>query len=969
MDTYEFLTTVLPQEGVCIIGVLSKSGTFKHAGFTDRREAAEYAVRVDEAEATVYHACAAYKKLPYHDGKTYIARTSANWLGASAFWCDLDCGPEKAAEGKGYLTQPEAAKALLAWCRSRNVALPMLVNSGRGIHAYWLLDRMIEPAQWIQTAKMLKEIMLHDGLRVDPDRSADFSSVLRPVGTHNRKDPANPKPVRLSLAQKERLDPGAFAAHLMNLYMEFSEELPAAPSWLLGEEVQEIPVTYAPMEIDIDLCADKCPQVGRMRDTKGDVSYDHWRGVIGLIKYSSSGVEKAHEWSTRRQETGHTNLDVDTRFNTWTSPPPTCSFFEKCSPELCADCPFKGKIKSPVVLGRKEPEPTTLEEEVVVEGDPNSTKVKVEIPELPTGYEWNGTHLVRYTKTKDGVLEAHPFSKTLFYFTDRICNADRRYEFSGRAHLPQGTMREFAIPGSLVGAGGSKLFEVLGSYEILTTNTKDSNLHMAAFIKDQVSKLMETRAVKSTHTSFGWQENGSFLMGSRLYNPDGSVTEALLSGYAADQQKCFPRPKGTVEGYADRINWLYNRTGMEPMQYMICSMWASPLAELCEPLYNGIPCAMTGASSGKGKTTAGIAALYAFGDASQMTLYGDKGATLNARAALLGALHSLPLLFDEVTNMESRALSQLCYALSNGTEAMRLQATGGRVRFSNRESWRLHAAMTGNSNIGARLSQNGNTEAEAMRIFEIRIDNYLLPKLDPLAVAAALAEMERHQGSAGEAFIKFIVKNRTEVLRLLVETMEWMKGDDDLSRDPKYRFFRNHMACTMTAARIMSALGVVKFDLIRLREFAIGAAKQCLETTKEMNVFDSKVALERMVSDLSPRIIMTPVYDLPPNAEPMRVQQNPTGTVGRLIRANAMWKDAYDGRLVISSRAIVDWCNNNRVDQEALARDLKAQGILVDRNVRFTIGRGTTVVTPQTRCWVFDYSAIDGSKESNDTTE
>ena len=67
-----------------------------------------------------------------------IARTSSNWLAAKAFWSDIDCGHTKALEGKGYATQKEGAKALLGWCKSKGLPFPMLVNSGRGIHAYWL---------------------------------------------------------------------------------------------------------------------------------------------------------------------------------------------------------------------------------------------------------------------------------------------------------------------------------------------------------------------------------------------------------------------------------------------------------------------------------------------------------------------------------------------------------------------------------------------------------------------------------------------------------------------------------------------------------------------------------------------------------------------------------------------------------------------------------------------------------------
>ena len=59
---------------------------------------------------------------------------------------------------------------------------------------------------------------------------------------------------------------------------------------------------------------------------------------------------------------------------------------------------------------------------------------------------------------------------------------------------------------------------------------------------------------------------------------------------------------------------------------------------------------------------------------------------MKAQAALLGTFGNLPVLFDEITNVEKNRLSDLCYALSNGVENMRLRSAAGRVAFSQRES-------------------------------------------------------------------------------------------------------------------------------------------------------------------------------------------------------------------------------------------------------------------------------------------
>lgn len=968
MDTREFLNAVLPAGGAYIVAVRD-GDRLRHKGFYTIEEAADFCKAADSRGAETYHACAAYKQKPYKDPETgkFINRKQENWRAAKAFWCDIDCGAAKAAEGKGYPTQKDGALAILKWCKDKGLPFPMLINSGNGVHAYWCLAGEITPKEWYQAASILKKLLESAGVLADPSRTSDFASILRPVGTHNHKDPSNPKEVKLARAQAEPIEPADFIARLMTIYAEEGAgDLPPPPPWLQAAEGDAVPQFSTPTECDIDLCAEQCAQIRAMRDTKGDVPYDVWRGVIGVIKHSTSGIEKAREWSARRGETGHTNLDVDTRFNTWDSGPTTCEFFEKCNPAGCENCPFKGKVKTPWKLGCRLPEPEVDKTEVVVEGDSTKTKVTVEVPELPHGYIWDAKRgfMCREVKNKDGIVEAHAFSHTRFYLIDRIRNEEGKYEYVARAHLPKGILREFRIAGSIIGKGGGSLLEALASYEILTTNDKNAGLDMTAYIKDAVGKLMQDRAITSTHTCFGWQEGGKFLLGTRLYSPNGEITEALLSGYASDQRKCFPRPTGTLDGYSENLNWIFNREGMEPLQYMICSMWGSVLVDFAEPMYKGIPVAVTGAQSGKGKTTAGMAALYAFGDANELTVSGKQGATVKARAALLGAVQNIPVLFDEVTNMAPTGLSELCYALSNGQEVLRLQASGGGgVKFANRETWRLQSALTGNTNICARLSANGNSDAEAMRVFEITIDRYPIPMLDPVAVSQRMAEISKNVGLAGEAFVRYVVMNRNNVISYMQSALdaEGMK-ESALMTQPKFRFYRNHIACTIAAALIMKELGIIKFDVERLRKFAVDAVEDLMETTAELNAFDYDTALERMLSDFGSQIITTPSYPLSHQRGTSIFQVSPgiKTLLGRAIRPPEPTGTPLDDKLLLSAGAVRDWCVEHRVDTTAFYNDLAEKEIAIANDGRYSLGKATTFTTKQCRCWILDLNKLEG---------
>jgi hypothetical protein len=955
MDTRNFLAAILPPSGVYLIATSTGQGGLRHKGFTSLEEAARYALDCDAKGLTVYHACASYLKPPYkNESGEFVARKPENWHAAKAFWCDIDCGKDKAEKGKGYATQREGAVALTEWCKSRSLPPPMLVNSGRGIHAYWPLTRALPPGQWVKAATALKSMMQADGLLADPSRTADFASVLRPVGTHNRKDPTRPLLVR-GADKFVATEPETFIA-LLATEIANSD----VPSYLAGN-TESIDVGYAHVDSSAKLCAEKCKQVAAMRDTQGDVSYEHWRGVIGLVKHSVEGVELVEEWSARRGETGHANTDFNTRYETWTSGPPTCAFFEGCNPEGCRDCPYKGKVKTPLVLGRIVPEPKTETVEGNLEKD--GKKRTFEIPELPQGYTWDGSTLCRAIRNKDDVVEMHRFSNVLFYPTAHIRTAEGTTDIVFRVHLPRGVVRDFNLPGAVAGTGGMKMLELLGGQGIYIREERDAMSNTHAYIRSSITKLSNKADATTTHSHFGWQDDGSFLLGTRLFKPTGEQVEVLLSGYALAKRDCFPRPTGDLQAYVDAVDWTYNRRGMEPLQYLMCSMWASPLVDLCEPLYKGIPCAVTGADSGKGKTTAATAALYAYGDASELCIAGEAGATARAQAALLGAVRNLPVLFDEVTSMQSQTLSKLCYALSNGVENLRLQSAGGKVTFSTRESWRLHTAFTGNSNITERLSLSGNTEAEAMRLFEVCIDNYDIPKLDPLMVSQNHATISRNGGFAGEAFIAWLVTHRKEAEQLIRDSLQLFVGNEELVAEPKYRFYRNHMACTLAAAKIFSELGLIKFDLDRLASFANKAVAAMVEAARESNCLPAEEILANMLEDLSPGIATTETFTVKQNEPPYHLQMN-TPLIGRRIKGSAGKKDSkYNDRLFLSIRALTDWCNEHRVNKEHLAKGLSAKQILLERKAKVVIGKNTNIVTAQQRCWMLDTTKFDGDDD------
>ena len=979
MDIRQFLSYILPHEGVYYAIAIRPDGRVAHVPCEGIDTLASKLLQLDRTPGlSVYHACAAYRNPWLQTGNRKSYRKSANWLSAKALWVDVDVGPEKAQKGAGYATRAEAMNAIVEFCKKHALPQPLVISSGLGFHVYWALTEAIAPARWQPMATMLKSLLSADGVLADPSRTADFASILRPVGTHHRKT-ATPIEVK---AINKTLPPCTSVEVMEGLLRSASEKtgctLPApvdpigeVPPWLQGATVTPLAVNYVEYRHSAELCAQACRQVAQVAETQGDASYEHWRGVIGLLTMCEDGLDYARKWTERRAETGHTNIDYETRYETWDSGPTTCEFFQKCNPEGCKNCPHKGHIASPIMLARL-PEDTDEAEmpEIVIEEESRTvlTPDEDEKPQLPEGYAWKNGSLIRYVQNKDGVLEGHIFSKTLFYVAKPIVSEEGTYEFLVRWFHPKSNKPgSFRLSGDIIGAGGTTLAKELGRYSINITNNKTAILDMTSFLKDSVGTVMRTSDEVNTFSTFGWQKDHSFVIGDRHFIPKAEPTKVLLEGGAKTAAKRFPGTAGTLEAYCENLNWLYNHPGMEPMQYAICSLWGSLLVPFADAVYNGIPCVLSGASSGRGKTTAGKVALYAFGDAEQLTLSSDKGATQNARTALLGIFKNLPLLFDEMTNIMPRELSALLYSLSSGVDRARLQASNGTVRFADQEQWASQSVLTSNNRITSQLAVNNNAEAEAMRVFEIRVDTYDIPQLDVLEFNAHVNELAENYGCAGELYIQYLVDHRKDVAQRVKDYFKTFDSSEQIVQDQKLRFYRNHIVCTMVAAEIMTELGVIQFNLEALRKFALEAVNKLIQDVLD-NTPKGIDLMRQMLNDMEDTTLETLTYPVGSGKPELCGGRSDfphiRGAINvRRITGEPSANNPYGRCVMVAINAVRSWLSDHRgMDIELLAKQLrehKGGNVLKERSARCSLGKGVQGLgTAQERVWILDLTLL-----------
>lgn len=221
-------------------------------------------------------------------------RTSDSALGAYGFWMDTDCGLDKSLAGKGYADQAEAHDAFEEFAAA--AGLPPSthrVDSGGGLHFYWMLQTFVPKQRWLEAARSLKVLTEHFGFRADPSRTADIASLMRLPGSLNHKySPPRPVQVVHATAPIEAnvflgaLDTSA-ARHLKATAVATAGAV--APSVCRQRRHADTPTTLLEL-------------ASLLVQIPPDVGYDEWRTALMAVHTetggSEEGLELVIEWSS-----------------------------------------------------------------------------------------------------------------------------------------------------------------------------------------------------------------------------------------------------------------------------------------------------------------------------------------------------------------------------------------------------------------------------------------------------------------------------------------------------------------------------------------------------------------------------------------------------------------------------------------------------------------------------------------------
>lgn len=838
-------------------------------------------------------------------------RVQDNVLLCRAFWIDLDVKPDPSA----YATQQDAIVGLGAFLKASGLPVPLVVSSGNGLHCYWPLTEDILPQQWQTAARMLKSLAAKLGLKQDPTRTSDHASVLRPVGTHNRKDPSAPKPVVLV----RDAEPLAY----LDLYRRIESacrsegvDTPTPPKRTEESALNEkFLVASDYPDSHAALIADRCPQIRAMRDTGGKVSEPVWYGAIQVLRCTVEGRDIIHAWSSGYS--GYSPDETDKKIAQVESMGPlTCTEFENRNPGGCVGCPYKGKISSPILLGIQR---KALEAPVVtIHTEEGAVVVQAPNPPSP------------FLRTKDGVfveIEGGAQQKVIgcdFYFSE-IIDDEHMATHQMRAHVkkPMDPHETFLVPTDITGS--AKEYEKwLRSKTIVPDNMKLFSIYTTDYIKNlqaqfQTKKLMQ---------SMGWKDDRTaFVVGRKVFNIDGGVSEDAVGGKVKQSAAGF----GTKGDFAEWVNKtaVLAQPGLEAQAFTLLLGFGAPLLEFTG--LKGVTFAAIG-TTGTGKTTTGHWLMSIWGDPDKVHV-GVKD-TLLARMERISVFGSLPAYMDESTELTKEEKSALAYQMSRGEGRRRLQKDGTE---KSPLDWTTFLITSSNKSWLSDLGgMKHDAQAEQVRVFEY--DMHLESSLGPTFQSISKFVAENY-GYAGEAYVKELLRTSGE-LRAQIDKVG--EAISKLANCQGFeRFWVAGAACAIVGGVIAQRLGLIKFDVARLIPWVVVQIKNMRAKVTDSKP-DEVALLSAYLNEFSDNRVVISKFDQGiKNVDPLK---RPHGELLHHyeVERGVMW---------INKKHIRSELGNRRQNEVEFEKLLVTKGIITNPSIKFTLGRGTPYASGQVVCW------------------
>jgi uncharacterized protein (DUF927 family) len=799
MDNFDLLEYVLPEGGYyCVLAL--ESGDFAGTKLVATREEAQNLVDKYLAKGQdVYFAVAKFKDPDK-------GRKQVNVHALKAVWLDIDCGEKKAEVNEktgrpdGYIDQAAGAKKLQEFCETVGLPQPTLVNSGRGLHVYWALDRAVTKEEWAPVASRLRQLCDKQEFYVDPSVFEE-ARVLRVPGTLNYKDDP-PKPVSVITVAPEINFNELKDILGVTETVALDETAPRRKSMLMGQLQDNVQSNFAKI-MRRSAEGKGCQQILDCYVNRATLSEPRWFDALSVAAHCYDRDTAIHILSEGHPDYNREKVEEKVEH---IEGPHSCAVFERTNPGGCDGCPFKNQIKNPINLGKELVEFDEDEDEEYVEPEPEEADETLDRdllslkPFLPDNYargKHGGIYYIDPNDDEDGpkLIYEHDL-----FVIKRMTDPSEGDTTVLRLHTPKDGVKIFFISNTKI-TQSIEVKKELAKHGVMADEAQFKKI--TAYVIRAIKALQTLKKADIMRKQFGWADGDTkFIVGDReitadgvYYSPPSSITQSMAPYF---------EKSGTLEEWK-RVFALYSKPGMELQAFGALTGFGAALLKFTGQ--KGVMINFVHRYAGTGKTTILRMANSVCGHPEK--LLGTVDDTKVAKITKVGILNNIVNTVDEITNTNADDFSELAYAYSQGKGKDKSERDANKLRI-NDTTWNTPTLTSSNASFYDKSSSaKAVADGEMMRLLEFQI-GYTNQELISVEEGKYMFDhvLNNNYGHAIEPFIQWVIANKDEALLALSKMQA--KVDRELKFTSRERIWSAAVASNITAGLIAHELNLLE---------------------------------------------------------------------------------------------------------------------------------------------------------------
>lgn len=765
-----------------------------------------------------------------------FSRKAVDSIYIKSFFLDLDVGKEH----NSYATKEEALAGLAQFLLNTRMPEPTIIDSGNGLHVYWILKEEIETKTWKPYAEGFKKLCVDHGLVIDPAVPADAARVLRVPYTMNYNVKDGQAPIEVTFLTDIKLfDLDELTPFFGGVQLESSFDLSQAKKGL-DEETRKMlgldNYEYVFQTIAFESLEGRgCNQIKWMLENAASCPEPLWKAGLSVAIRCVDGDTAIHTMSEEHPQYSHAETEKKARDclqATWSY---SCEAFENTNPGGCAGCPHKGKISYPTHIGKRlrlaEPGvddaliPDTRTPETRDISNTESKENRTVQNKFPKEFITFPQFLYPFVRPvsggvwyeppnehkKDGtVIKKDPIMilNQDFIPIKRLYSPQDGETLHMRLFLPHDGIREFTLPMSAVYAP-EKFKEFVAKSGVLVTLTLIDKLR--DYLVKWAQYLKQYQKADDMRMAMGWTDStySSFVAGEVEINPGGRfdcpVTPAARN--VADKI----HEAGSYDVWRKSADML-NQPNLEFHALGLLMGLGSPLMPFTNA--TGLMFSYCG-KKGAGKTAAMHAGLSVFGDPRKQKIVTLDGATINGLWNRASTLNSLLMGIDETSNADPKRLSDVIYKGSMNNQGKIREQSSYNVERKQREgSVNLTLLTTNQSNKDKMFMAKGDPGGELRRLLEIDLFRHSGKMQDSIG-NEIFDPFNHNYGHAGPMFIEYCYKLGIPEVDRIVKTWQ-TRLQQEFHNDTAYTFWNGGVSACLAAGQIAERAGIIALDYERI---------------------------------------------------------------------------------------------------------------------------------------------------------